>query len=160
VVTAYIGLGANLADPAAHVRAALASIERLPQTTLLARSSFYRTAPIGIVDQPDFINAVCSVETTLSSVALLQSLMGIEQAHGRVREKQGGPRRIDLDLLLYGTEQTHGEALVLPHPRMHERAFVLLPLCEIAPTVEIPGRGAARALLAACGGQRVERLEN
>lgn len=160
VATAYIGLGANLAEPSAHIHAAIESLAQLPQTRLLVCSSLYRSAPIGLTEQPDFVNAVCALETSLPPPVLLRSLLEIEHEQGRVREVRGGPRTIDLDLLLYDTQQTRTEELTLPHPRMHERVFVLLPLCEIAPTLDIPSRGPVAALLAACTGQRVERLEN
>ena len=128
---------------------------------MIACSSFYRTAPVGITAQPDFVNAVCALDTALPASTLLAQLLRIEIEHGRVRgTEQGGPRTMDLDLLLYGAQQLHTDTLTLPHPRMHERRFVLLPLSEIASTLEIPGRGAVAALLASCGGQRVERLEN
>jgi 2-amino-4-hydroxy-6-hydroxymethyldihydropteridine diphosphokinase len=161
VVTAYIGLGANIGAPLPRLRAAMDALARLPDTRVIACSSFYRSAPVGITQQPDFVNAVCMLDTALPAPALLQGLLDIEREHGRVRGSQpGGPRTMDLDLLLYGTEQMHGESLTLPHPRMHERRFVLLPLSEIAPTLEIPGRGPVAALLRSCDGQRVERMES
>jgi 2-amino-4-hydroxy-6-hydroxymethyldihydropteridine diphosphokinase len=161
VVTAYIGLGANIGEPLPRLREAMEALARLPDTRLIVCSSFYRSAPIGITQQPDFVNAVCTLDTGLSAAALLQHLLEIESEHGRMRGSQpGGPRTMDLDLLLYGTERVYGESLTLPHPRMHERRFVLLPLSEIAPTLEIPGRGRVAELLRSCGGQRVERMES
>jgi 2-amino-4-hydroxy-6-hydroxymethyldihydropteridine diphosphokinase len=146
-VTAYIALGANLDDPAAQVNAGIAALATLPQTNLIAQSSLYRTAPVGYADQPDFINAVAAVETHLSARELLTALLATEQQHGRVREFANAPRTLDLDVLLYGESQVHEDGLTLPHPRMHERAFVLVPLAEIAPHCVIPGRGSVRALL-------------
>ncbi|MEW6332239.1 MAG: 2-amino-4-hydroxy-6-hydroxymethyldihydropteridine diphosphokinase, partial [Pseudomonadota bacterium] len=123
--------------------------------------SFYRTAPVGRLEQPDFINAVCRVRTGQAPATLMRKLLEIERAHGRVREGDpGGPRTLDLDLLLYGDRAIHTAELTVPHPRLHERAFVLYPLQEIAPDLVIPGRGAVRELAAGCAGQRVERLKD
>lgn len=158
-VCAYIGLGSNLADPVAQVRAGVTALTRLDQTHVEICSSFYRTAPVGLREQPDFINAVCRVRTHQDPAMLMRNLLEIERAHGRVREgSQGGPRMLDLDLLLYADRQIQTPALTVPHPRLHERAFVLYPLHEIEPDLDIPGRGALRELLAACAGQRAERL--
>lgn len=158
-VCAYIGLGSNLADPVAQLRAGVAALALLEQTQVEACSSFYRTAPVGRLEQPDFINAVCRVRTRQAPVALMRNLLEIERAQGRVREDKGGPRTLDLDLLLYGDRAIHTAELTVPHPRLHERAFVLYPLQEIEPDLVIPGRGALRELLVACAGQRVERLK-
>lgn len=158
-VTAYIGLGANLDDPAAQVELALDELARLPQSRLAGRSSLYASAPVGYADQPDFINAVAALETELSPRALLEAMLGIEHHHGRNRTFRNAPRTLDLDLLLYGDAHFHEENLTLPHPRMHERAFVLLPLLEIAPELVIPGLGRADNLLALCGDQSVHRYE-
>lgn len=161
MVTAYVGLGANIGESLPRLREAVNAFLVLPDTRLVACSSFYRSAPIGITQQPDFVNAVCALDTALPASALLNRLLQIEHEHGRVRGPDpGGPRTMDLDLLLYGTERSDTDALTLPHPRMHERRFVLLPLNEIAPTLEIPGRGWVAALLQSCGEQRVERLES
>lgn len=155
-IIATIGLGANLNDPAAQVEYALAELDRLPGTRLLARSSLYASAPVGHVDQPDFINAVAQVETGLAPRALLAALLDIEHRHGRERSFRNAPRTLDLDLLLYGSAHFHEDGLTLPHPRMHERGFVLRPLLEIAPDAVIPGHGRAANWLAACAGQSVE----
>jgi 2-amino-4-hydroxy-6-hydroxymethyldihydropteridine diphosphokinase len=157
-VIATIGLGANLNDPAAQVEYALAELGRLPGTRLVARSSLYASAPVGYVDQPDFINAVARVETSLAPRALLAALLEIEHRHGRERSFRNAPRTLDLDLLLYGDAHFHEEGLTLPHPRMTERAFVLLPLLEIAPETTIPGRGRAAVWLAGCAAQNVAVL--
>lgn len=154
-VIATIGLGANLNDPAAQVEYALAELDRLPGTRLIAHSSLYASAPVGYVDQPDFINAVAQVETRLAPRALLAALLDIEHRHGRERSFRNAPRTLDLDLLLYGNAHFHEEGLTLPHPRMCERGFVLLPLLEIAPNAVIPGRGPAAGWLAACAEQSV-----
>lgn len=157
-ITATIGLGANLDDPAAQVEYALAELDRLPATRLLARSSLYTSAPLGYVDQPDFINAVAQVETGLAPRALLDALLDLEQHHGRERSFRNAPRTLDLDLLLYDSAHFHEDGLALPHPRMQERGFVLLPLLEIAPDTVIPGRGRAVDWLAACADQHVTVL--
>lgn len=156
-VCAFIGLGSNLDDPAARIHAGVAALARLPETRVDVCSSLYRTAPVGRQDQPDFINAVCRIKTGLPSAQLMQKLLEIESAQGRVRRGDaGGPRTLDLDLLLYGNEHIQTAALTLPHPRLHERAFVLYPLFEIDPVLEIPGHGLVRDLLADCAGQRAE----
>lgn len=154
-ITATIGLGANLNDPAAQVDYALAELDRLPGTRLLARSSLYASAPVGYVDQPDFINAVAQVTTELAPRALLAALLDLEHRHGRERNFRNAPRTLDLDLLLYGNAHFHEDGLTLPHPRMHTRGFVLLPLLEIDPDAVIPGHGRAADWLAGCADQSV-----
>lgn len=157
-VRAYIALGANLGDPLATLRQAMDAIGALPQTRLIKRSSWYRTAPLGYESQPDFLNAVVAVDTDLDPERLLGALLAIERRLGRERSFANAPRTIDLDILLFGT-QTHASAtLTIPHPRMHERAFVLAPLVEVGPDVEIPGIGLARHALERCPPQRIERL--
>ncbi|HEY6720108.1 MAG TPA: 2-amino-4-hydroxy-6-hydroxymethyldihydropteridine diphosphokinase [Burkholderiales bacterium] len=157
---AFIGLGANLGEPEAHVRRALAALADLPGTRLVIASSFYRSAPVGVVAQPDFINAVAEIETALGARALLEALLAAERRFGRRREFPGAPRTLDLDLLLYGDCVIAEPELIVPHPRMHQRAFVLAPLVEIAPDIAIPGKGRAKALLAACPDQKIERLDS
>jgi len=156
--TAYIGIGANLGDARANVEDAIARLARLPGARLLRASSLYRTAPIDSSGD-DYINAVAAIATTHSAHALLAALRAIEHAHGRERPYRNAPRTLDLDLLLYG-EDTIADAptLIVPHPRMHERAFVLAPLAEIAPDLAIPGRGPVAALLAGVADQGIERL--
>lgn len=155
---AFVALGANLADPVAQVRAALAALDRLPQTRLVAASSLYRTAPIGLAGQPDFINAVAEIATDLAPEALLDALLATEAGFGRVRAEKNGPRTLDLDLLLYDELTLDRPRLHLPHPRLHLRAFVVAPLAEIAPDCRIPGRGTVAAWLPAVATQRIERL--
>ncbi len=157
-VIATIGLGANLNDPAAQVEYALAELDRLPGTHLLTRSSLYASSPVGYVDQPDFINAVAQVETDLAPRALLAALLDLEHRHGRARSFRNAPRTLDLDLLLYGNAHFHEDGLTLPHPRMQERGFVLLPLLEIAPDATIPGQGRAADRVADCADQHVTVL--
>ncbi|UCH52281.1 MAG: 2-amino-4-hydroxy-6-hydroxymethyldihydropteridine diphosphokinase [Pseudomonadota bacterium] len=158
-VSVYIALGSNLQDPVGQIRAALEDLRKLPQTRLECVSSLYRTAPIGLTAQPEFINAVCRAKSALLPQVLMDALLAIERAHARVRgAAKGGPRTLDLDLLLYGSERLQTDAVTLPHPRMHERAFVLVPLAELDSELEIPGHGKVRILAAACCDQRVERL--
>ena len=154
--TAFVGLGANLADPRKQVDQALAALERLPDCRLLARSRCYRTRPVGPQDQPAFVNAVAALETQLNPLGLLAALQAIEQAQGRRRDgERWGPRTLDLDLLLFGDQRLQLPTLQVPHPRMAERAFVLVPLCDLLPrlgllseTFEIPGAGRLEACLA------------
>jgi 2-amino-4-hydroxy-6-hydroxymethyldihydropteridine diphosphokinase len=151
-VTAYVGVGANLDEPAARVRAVMAELQPLRM------SSLYVSAPVGHALQPDFVNAVVAVSTALPAREFLESLLSIEARHGRMRSFANAPRRLDLDLLLYGDRQFSEPALEVPHPRMHERRFVLEPLCEIAPDCVIPGKGRASDWLATTLDQRVQRL--
>jgi len=157
---AYIGLGSNLDEPAAHIRSGVAALARLAKTRVEACSSLYLSAPVGRQDQPDFVNAVCRVRTGLAPSTLMHDLLEIEYQHGRERRgEKGGPRTLDLDLLLYGHEAIRSEELTVPHPRLHERAFVLYPLSELEPELVIPGRGPLRELLAGCAGQWVQKLD-
>ena len=155
---AFIGLGANHGDPEAQVRRALLALAGLPGTRLVAASSLYRSAPVGYTVQPDFVNAVAQVETRLGAGALLRELLATEARFGRARQFPNAPRTLDLDLLLYGDRVISEPGLIVPHPRMHERAFVLAPLAEIAPDIAIPGKGRAGALLAARVDQKIEKI--
>lgn len=154
----FIALGANLGRPIETVRAALEALRGLPETDFVAASSLYRTAPVGLKHQPDFINAVAEVQTRLSAFRLLEALFALEERFGRQRSVKNAARTLDLDLLLYGESVSNSAALTLPHPRMFERAFVLAPLAELQPDWVIPGHGKVAALLAACADQKVERL--
>jgi 2-amino-4-hydroxy-6-hydroxymethyldihydropteridine diphosphokinase len=158
--TAFIGLGSNLENPAAQLQSALRDLGRMPQTEVLAQSSFYRSAPVGYLDQPDFCNAVAKLSTGLAPHQLLQQLLEIEHAHGRERTFRNAPRTLDLDVLLYGELQLDEPGLTLPHPQMHLRAFVLQPLLEIAPDCVVPGQGAVESLLSACSHQTLERMDH
>lgn len=153
----WIGIGANLGDAQANVLDALARLARLDGSTLLHTSSLYRTAPIDSSGD-DYINAVACLDTTLAAHDLLAALQDIEQAHGRERPYHNAPRTLDLDLLLYGDEMIASPGLTVPHPRMHERAFVLQPLLEIAPDIEIPGHGPARNFAALVAGQTIVKV--
>ncbi|MCS1352404.1 2-amino-4-hydroxy-6-hydroxymethyldihydropteridine diphosphokinase [Mechercharimyces sp. CAU 1602] len=138
---AYLGLGSNLGEREHYLREAIIRLIQPPQNRLEAVSSLYETAPVGYVDQPHFLNMVIAMRTSLSPQDLLREALAIEQQLERVREVRWGPRTIDIDLLLYGEQKIVTEELSIPHPRMHERAFVLLPLVEIAPHVPIVGSG-------------------
>ncbi len=155
---AFVALGANLVEPVAQVRAAGAALAELPGSRLLRLSSLYRTAPVGLRGQPDFINAVAALETVLEPQQLLDALFVVERRFGRRREFHHAPRTLDLDLLLYDECEIDSQQLSLPHPRLHLRAFVLVPLLEIEPLCRIPGRGSAAAWLPAVSQQRIERL--
>ena len=154
----FIALGANLGDPVATVKAAILALRELPQTEFIAASSLYRTAPVGLKHQPDFINAVVELIAVSPAPTFLESLFGIEARFGRQRSVKNAPRTLDLDLLLYGDEVSNDPQLTLPHPRMHERAFVLAPLAEIAPRLTIPGRGSVADLLLRCADQQIEKI--
>jgi 2-amino-4-hydroxy-6-hydroxymethyldihydropteridine diphosphokinase len=146
---AYVGLGSNLDHPIDHVRGALAELGYLAGTRVVARSRLYRSPPAGPPDQPDYVNAVAGLLTQLAPAELLAALQAVERAHGRTRSgERWGPRTLDLDLLLHGDRVLNDAGLELPHPRMHERAFVLVPLAEIAPAARVPGHGLAAALAA------------
>lgn len=155
---AYIGIGGNLGDAQQQVRAAIAALDTLPDTRCVAASSLYRTAPVGYTDQPDFINAVAELDTTLEPHALLDALQAVENSHGRERSFKDAPRTLDLDVLLYDAQTIDDARLTVPHPRMHERAFVLAPLLEIAPGCVIPARGTAAEWLARCTDQPITKL--
>jgi 2-amino-4-hydroxy-6-hydroxymethyldihydropteridine diphosphokinase len=157
VSLAYVGVGSNLDGPQRQVAQALGELDGIPGTRVVKRSSLYRSAPVGYAAQPEFVNAVAALDTTLDPEALLGALQAIEARHGRSRSFPNAPRSLDLDLLLYGEAEQRTARLTLPHPRMHERAFVLKPLVELEPGIAIPGRGRALDLLAACAGQRVEK---
>ena len=156
--TAYVALGANLGEPAATVLAAFAALANLPESRVSHGSSLYRTAPVGLTNQPEFVNAVAELETTLAPEALLAALFDIEERFGRIRAEKNGPRTLDLDLLLYNDQFIDLPRLTLPHPRLHLRAFVLQPLAEIAPRLAIPGRGTVAAWLPAVANQGIVRL--
>jgi 2-amino-4-hydroxy-6-hydroxymethyldihydropteridine diphosphokinase len=156
---AYVALGSNLREPRRQLQDAFEALGRLPQTRLLACSSLYRSAPVGYADQPDFVNAVVALRTGLSPRALLEVLLALERIQGRVRSFQNAPRTLDLDIVLYGEQVIHETGLTIPHPRMHQRAFVLVPLAEIAPDAVVPGQGRVRDLLRQVDVASVMRLK-
>ncbi len=158
--TAYLGLGSNLCEPRRQLKLALDAIAVLPGLDLQRVSRLVCSSPQGtVLDQPDFINAVCEITTTLQAKALLNQLLVLEKRLGRVRLIQDGPRIIDLDLLLFGQQTIDENVLILPHPRLHLRRFVLEPLLDIAPDIVIPGLGLARDLLSACENQQLSWLQ-
>jgi 2-amino-4-hydroxy-6-hydroxymethyldihydropteridine diphosphokinase len=159
VTVAYIGIGSNLDQPKSHVRLALEDLARIPGTSVVKHSSLYRSAPVGYADQPDFVNAVAEIETSLPASRLLAELKEIEARHGRRRSFRNAPRPLDLDILLYGEVTMNLAHLTLPHPRLHERAFVLKPLYEVAPHASIPGLGAVKDYVEKTSGQTAERME-
>jgi 2-amino-4-hydroxy-6-hydroxymethyldihydropteridine diphosphokinase len=159
LVPAYVALGSNLDDPRAQVGRAFDALAALPETRLVLRSSLYSSRPVGPVEQPDFVNAVAGLLTALEPGPMLGALKDLEARLGRARPVvRWGPRRIDLDLLMHGTARSATGELTLPHPGIAERAFVLAPLAEIAPDVDVPGVGRVRALLAAVDATAVERI--
>ncbi|WP_374520982.1 2-amino-4-hydroxy-6-hydroxymethyldihydropteridine diphosphokinase [Undibacterium squillarum] len=157
MMRASIGIGANLGDAVQTVQAAIAAIAALPDTALIAASSLYTSAPVDSSGD-DYVNAVIQVETGFTAEALLTALQTLENQHGRERPYRNAPRTLDLDVLLYGNQEISSTTLQVPHPRMHERAFVLLPLTEIAPETQIPGIGAALSLLESVSDQRIRKL--
>ena len=154
---AYIGIGANLGDALANVDDAVARLAALPSTRLIASSSRYRTAPIDSSGD-DYINAVACIDTSLGPQDLLTALQDIELAHGRERPYRNAPRTLDLDVLLYGDQVIDTPTLLVPHPRMLERAFVLVPLLEIAPGVAVPGFGPAQQFAGAVADQQITKI--
>jgi 2-amino-4-hydroxy-6-hydroxymethyldihydropteridine diphosphokinase len=158
-VVAYIGLGSNLNDPIHQIRRARLACAKVSGVRELAFSSLYRSQPMGPQDQPDYINAVMSVETVLSAAALLHELQAIENQQGRVRTSQRWTARtLDLDLLVYGESLINETDLVVPHPGISERAFVLFPLYEIAPDLIVPGKGPISGLIADCPPAGLKRI--
>ncbi len=157
LTTAYIGLGANLGDPGATLRRVLGELAASPGIAACEASPFYRTAPVD-AGGPPFVNAVARVRTSLAPLALLDLLQALENQHGRLRPYRNAPRTLDLDVLLYDQMTIAEPRLTVPHPRMHQRAFVLRPLLDLAPDLHLP-QGAAAALLAAIVGQDIERLD-
>src|SRR4051812_4008609 len=145
---AYVGLGANLGDREATIRRALDLLAADPAIEVAAISTLRETDPVGYLEQPRFLNGAAALDTELPPRDLLEALLAVERSFGRTRERRYGPRTIDLDLLLYGSETIDEPGLVVPHPRLHERAFALEPLAELDPALVVPGRGAVAALLA------------
>lgn len=155
---AFIAFGANLGDPVRAYTKALRSVDALPASRVVRYSSLYSSAPVGVSGQPDYTNAVFEIETAQAPPNLLAALLDIERAAGRTRTSHQAARTLDLDLLLYDDVTIVSPSLHIPHPRMHQRAFVLLPLAEIAPDITIPGHGHIRDLLSAVADQAVCRL--
>ena len=160
-VRAFVGLGANVGEVEMTLAEACMAIDGLPQTSIRNQSPWFRSPPWGRTDQPEFTNGVVELQTRLAPVELLQRLLEVEERFGRVRrpDERWGPRTLDLDLLLYGEETIDEPGLQVPHPALHERAFVLLPLSRIAPTLEIPGQGRVDALLAGVDATGLRELD-
>tara|TARA_R110002073_G_scaffold8473_1_gene46604 strand:+ start:8481 stop:8993 length:513 start_codon:yes stop_codon:yes gene_type:complete len=156
---AFVALGSNLGESIFLIHQAFDELAQLPDTRLLICSSLYKSAPVGRLDQPDFINAVAQIETRLAPHDLLTALLEIERRHGRVRKALNAPRTLDLDILMYDDLQYQAFGLTLPHPRITQRAFVLQPLLEISPDCYVPGYGTIAKLLAACPEQRIEQIQ-
>ena len=156
-VRAFVAFGANLGDPSAAFVCALQQLGALPGTQVVAYSSLYRTAPVGVEHQPDYINAVIELKTIVAARALLAAMLNIEHHNGRRRDFAMAPRSMDLDLLLYGDATINEDALQVPHPRMHLRAFTLVPLAEIAPDTVIPAYGRVIDLLPGVAAQAIAR---
>lgn len=154
---AFIGIGANLGDARATVEAALEDLNKLPQTRLTARSSLFRTAPVD-AGGDDFINAVARIETSLPAPELLLQLQSLELAHGRERPYVNAPRTLDLDILLYGQDEIRTASLTVPHPRLTQRAFALIPLLQIDPLIQIPGAGPAHGFAPVVTGQAIQKI--
>lgn len=158
-VRAYIGIGSNLENPVAQVMEAVEELKVLPDTILEARSSLYSGKPMGPQDQPDYVNAVVALDTLLSPAELLQHLQRIEELQGRERDgEQWGPRILDLDLLLYGKKVIDADGLKVPHPGLHERDFVIVPLAEIAGNLNIPGHGLLTSLINSVENHSLKKL--
>lgn len=156
-VRASIGIGANLGDAATQVVEAITAIAALPHTRLTAQSSLFASAPVD-ADGDDYVNAVVQVDTELTALALLQALQSLELQAGRERAYRNAPRTLDLDLLLYGSQQIASPELVVPHPRMSGRAFVLIPLLQIDPFIELPGLGPLHGFLPAVASQVIRKI--
>lgn len=156
---AYIGLGANLGDPQECIKSAILELAALPSSQLTQSSSLYSSAPMD-ADGDDYVNAVVELRTKLSPKDLLSELQRLEQQFGRTRSYQNAPRTLDLDLLLYANLSLDTASLQIPHPRMHQRAFVILPLLEIAPLITIPGLGSAQTLLISLADQSIQKMNS
>ncbi len=156
-VTVYIGIGSNLGNPIAHVKRALSVLSTLPETTLERQSSLFRTAPIDATGEY-FVNAVAMLQTRLPPAELLHALQGIENDFGRERPFTNAPRTLDLDILLYGTQRIASTDLVIPHPRLTQRAFALIPLLQLDPFLTIPGAGPAHAFVSAVSDQSINKI--
>lgn len=157
---AYLALGSNIDNPIQHVTSAIAELRTLPKSMFLKASKLYQNPPIGFLEQPDFINAVVKIQTTLLAEELLDQLFEIEQVHRRSRNIKNGPRTLDLDLLLYGNTISNTDKLVIPHPRLKERAFVVYPLYELSPDLVLPCGTQIKDLVASMCGERLQGIKD
>lgn len=160
-IRAFVGLGGNIGDVANTLMEAMWALEALPQTSVRSQSDLYRSPPWGRTDQAEFINAVVELQTRLAATVLLERMIEIEEKFGRVRnmDERWGPRTLDLDLLVYGDQTIQTPGLCIPHPHLHERGFVLVPLAQIAPRLEVPGQGRVADLLAAIDASNITAVE-
>lgn len=158
MVDAYIGLGSNLADPLSQLAGALARLAALPRTHLVAQSPFYASRPVGPQDQPDFVNGAVHLQTELAPLELLDALQSIEQAHQRERIQRWGPRTLDLDLLIYGTQTINNDRLTVPHVELVHRDFVLQPLLDLTPELQLPDGRRVADLRQQCADNGLRRL--
>lgn len=156
----FIGLGSNMKEPLNQLKNAVAAIRSTPGLTKISFSSVYQTEPMGPADQPDYLNAVVQCETTLSANRLLDRMQLIENRAGRIKDRRWGPRSLDLDLLLYGQQIINTLRLTVPHTGIAERSFVLYPLAELAPSLDIPGKGKISDLLDRCPQRGISRLQS
>ncbi|MDC0422925.1 2-amino-4-hydroxy-6-hydroxymethyldihydropteridine diphosphokinase [Methylophilaceae bacterium] len=155
----FIGLGSNLDNPQQKIKDAIDLIEGIDDINIIATSSLYETPPVGFLDQPNFINAVIQISSSINYNSLLIKLLDIELKFGRIRKKKNGPRTLDLDILLFDDLILKSESLIIPHPRMHERLFVLIPLLEISPAIKIPKYGSASELISRLTMQNIKKVE-
>lgn len=155
----FIGLGSNLEDPQKKIKDAIQLINKIDDVTINLTSSLYETPPVGFLDQPNFINAVVQISSTINYNELLIKLFDIERIFGRIRKEKNGPRTLDLDILLFDDLILESESLIIPHPRMHERLFVLIPLLEISPAIIIPKYGSASSLVSKLKMQNIKKVE-
>ena len=156
-IACHIGIGSNLGDATGNVRLAIERLQQLPDSRLSAQSSLFRSAPVD-AGGPDYINAVVRIETRLPAQQLLEQLQSIERDFGRERPYRNAPRTLDLDILLYGSQHISNQTLTVPHPRMTQRAFVLIPLLQLDPFIAIPGQGPAHAHVPAVAGQAIQKI--
>jgi 2-amino-4-hydroxy-6-hydroxymethyldihydropteridine diphosphokinase len=157
-MAAYVGIGSNLGDSRAHVQNAITQLGKLPQSRLAGQSSLFKTAPLE-ADGDDYINAVVRIDTTLSPLALLHELQAMENASGRERPYPNAPRELDLDILLYGQQKIVEDGLAIPHPRLTQRAFALIPLLQLDPFITIPGHGPAHSFVPKVAGQAIRKID-
>ena len=157
---AFLGLGSNLDCPYDQLTNAIREIDAIPGTSLIQTSSYYKSRPVGPQNQPDFLNAVVSIDTGLSAVELLDYLQDIEMQHGRKRNIRWGARTLDLDILLYDSEIINTTRLIIPHPEIYKRAFVIQPLFEIAPALEIPGQGSLKTIMQYIDNDNVKKISD
>jgi 2-amino-4-hydroxy-6-hydroxymethyldihydropteridine diphosphokinase len=155
----FIGLGSNLENPQKKIKDAIQLINKIDDVTINLTSSLYETPPVGFLDQPNFINAVVQISSTINYNELLIKLFDIERIFGRIRKEKNGPRTLDLDILLFDDLILESESLIIPHPRMHERLFVLIPLLEISPAIIIPKYGSASSLVSKLKMQNIKKVE-